>query len=477
MICVKEASPILTVASFFTGIGGFDIGFEHNNMQTVFQCEINKFGKSVLQRHWSNIPLIDNIEDVTAQDIPQADVWCAGFPCQDLSLANQGKRQGLDGKRSGLFHSFADLLEQLELDNRPSWIVLENVPGLLNSHTGNDFRIILERLNELGYCVTWRVLDAKYFGTPQRRRRVFIVGSLGSMDSINVLFDNSDIKTVARQSLGIKDLNNYIPYKTDPSIYILQHATIGRKPEAGPQAKGYRNDGESYTLDSRGSADVIIRTSRPFILCNDYNTQSDSNRYRAIGNAVSINVIKWIGRQLRKAQLCKHINAQFHWNEVAATVATKSGLPLWLDLYTTPTQKWKNSGVMRHGQFMMGDILEHEYKNNPILADITEIIEDTVPLRYFLPSDQLQSILDRAEAKGKDLPDNLKQSIVGQLRSLQTEGNKHIDDWIKCKASTRGDFIQPEDVPHDILTNLKVRRLTPTEYESLQGFPKNWTLI
>ncbi len=472
---MNGGQAMLRVASFFAGIGGFDIGFEQANMQVVFQCEINKFSKSVLKRHWQDIRLVDNIEYVTPEDINQAEVWCAGFPCQDLSIANQGKRMGLEGARSGLFHKFADLLEQLEQNVRPSWIVLENVPGLLNSHNGNDFRIILERLNELGYCLSWRVLDAKYFGSPQRRRRVFMVGSLNSMDSINVLFDAIESMPVKRQSLGIKDTTVNLQYNPDPSVYVFQHAAIGRKPEAGPQAKGYRNDGESYTLDSRGSADVIVRTNRPFLLCADNTTQSDSNRYRAVGNAVSTHVIKWLGTQLRKAQLCKYINADLQLSKVLAAVTEKSGLKTWTDLYNAPAHSWHNSGVMFNGQYIMGNYLEHKQKINPDLVDITAILEDTVPLKYFLHIDQLRSILNRASAKGKSLPKDVEQSITRQILAL--EANQHINDWIKNKDYINGYFIQPNNVPTDILPNLKVRRMTPTEYEALQGFPPNWTLL
>ena len=138
----------IKVASFFAGIGGFDLGLERAGMSVKFQCEINKFGQKVLKKHWPKVPLVSDIKDVKSSDIPKdVDLWCGGFPCQDLSVANQGKRKGLDGERSGLFYEFTRLIK----DRFPRWIILENVPGLLNSHQGEDFRCILKELDELGY--------------------------------------------------------------------------------------------------------------------------------------------------------------------------------------------------------------------------------------------------------------------------------------------------------------------------------------
>ena len=124
----------LKVASFFSGIGGFDLAFEQVGCEVVFQCEKDVFCQKVLHKHWPDVPLMKDINHVTPNDVPTAEIWCAGFPCQDLSLANQGKRQGLEGSRSGLFTKFADLVDSA----RPKWVVLENVPGLLNSGDGRD---------------------------------------------------------------------------------------------------------------------------------------------------------------------------------------------------------------------------------------------------------------------------------------------------------------------------------------------------
>lgn len=290
----------MKVASFFAGIGGFDLGFEKQGYEVVFQCEINKFCQSILQKHWPNTPLMGDINDVQPEDIPDADVWCGGFPCQDVSLANQGKRKGLKGERSGLFYRFSELIAA----RRPKWVILENVPGLLNSHEGKDFRIVLQTLDELGYCVSWRVLDAKYFGTPQRRRRVYIIASYRNDGSTRVFFEPESIELSHRAGLGKKQTDATRAGKSDDesNLYSIQHAGIGRKPSAGPQAKGYRNDGETYTLDSRGSSDALCKTDAPFGIRDSSRVSKgvDGSRFRALGNAVCVHVVEWIAKRIKQ---------------------------------------------------------------------------------------------------------------------------------------------------------------------------------
>jgi DNA (cytosine-5)-methyltransferase 1 len=291
---------MLKAASFFAGIGGFDLGLERAKIPIVFQSEINPFCQKILKKNWPDVTLMGDINKITPDEIPsEANVWCGGFPCQDLSLANQGKRKGLAGSRSGLFYKYAELIQ----NKKPKWVIIENVPGLLNSNEGKDFQAVLSRMDELGYGVSWRVFDAKYFGTPQRRRRVYIVASFGDLSSSRVLFDEEAPSIVARAGLGKKDIASEEARRENKSstIYSIQHAAIGRKPEAGPQAKGYRNDGESYTLDSRGSADAVCKANASFRVrkASGVSNGLDSNRYRAIGNAVCVHIVEWIGNRIQ----------------------------------------------------------------------------------------------------------------------------------------------------------------------------------
>jgi DNA (cytosine-5)-methyltransferase 1 len=288
----------LRVASFFSGIGGFDLAFEQVGCQVVFQCERDSFCQKVLRKHWPGVPLASDIRAVEPDAIPGADIWCGGFPCQDLSLANQGKRLGLEGKRSGLFTRFAELASEA----RPKWLVIENVPGLLNSGDGQDFKYVVQTLDDLGYFVAWRVLDAKYFGTPQRRRRVFLVASHQSDRAARVLFDAGVSGEVAGSGGPPLDATTEFTRSgfQESDLFAIQHATIGRKPSAGPQAKGWRNDGETYTLDSRGSADVVCAPHDGFRIrdASGLSRELDSRRLKALGNAVCVHVVRWVARRI-----------------------------------------------------------------------------------------------------------------------------------------------------------------------------------
>ena len=157
----------LTVGSTFTGVGGADLGFEQAGFTISWQCELDAWKRSVLAAHWPDVQIFDDI--TTMIDPPPVDILIGGFPCQDLSVA--GQRKGFTGERSVLAFEFLRLAESI----RPRWLVLENVPGLLSSSQGADFARLIDEVVACGYGVAWRILDARYFGVPQRRRRVFIV--------------------------------------------------------------------------------------------------------------------------------------------------------------------------------------------------------------------------------------------------------------------------------------------------------------
>lgn len=180
----------MKVGSLFSGVGGFDLGFERAGFEVAYQVEFDKHAQAVLKRHWPNTPLFEDVRNVTATELPAVDVLVGGFPCQDLSVA--GRRAGLAGARSGLFYEFARIIEE----TGPEWVVIENVPGLLSSRGGRDMGAVLGTLSELGYGWAYRVLDSQYFGVPQRRRRVFIVGRAGarSRSCAEVLFEPESVR-------------------------------------------------------------------------------------------------------------------------------------------------------------------------------------------------------------------------------------------------------------------------------------------
>jgi site-specific DNA-cytosine methylase len=170
------------IGSLFSGIGGFDLGL---TLPVSWQVEQDKDCNRVLAHHWPDTQRFNNVKEVGKANLSPVDLICGGFPCQDLSVA--GKRKGLDGERSGLWFEFARIIDELE----PSWVLIENVPGILSSGEGRDFAIILQWLAGRGYCLAWRMFDSQYFGVAQRRKRVFIVGSFGDGRCAEVLFEST----------------------------------------------------------------------------------------------------------------------------------------------------------------------------------------------------------------------------------------------------------------------------------------------
>lgn len=192
----------LTGVSLFAGVGGFDLAMERNGVEVVANVEIDKQCQKVLAKHFPNAKQFSDITDVKGSDLiaagfePSRGIITGGFPCQDLSVA--GKRRGLAGERSGLFWEIARLIEETKTE----WFILENVPGLLTSNKGQDFGVVVGTLADLGYSFSWRVLDAQYFGVPQRRRRVFILGRRtgDGLSPAEVLFKSEGLRRNTTQS-------------------------------------------------------------------------------------------------------------------------------------------------------------------------------------------------------------------------------------------------------------------------------------
>lgn len=212
----------MTLGSFFDGIGGSLLAAEHAGITPVWASEIEPFPCSVTKKHFPNVMHMGDITKINPDTLPPVDIICAGSPCQDLSIA--GKRKGLDGERSGLFKTAISIFHQMrERTGRPRFFVWENVPGAFSSNKGMDFRAVLEEIGqteipmppngrwanaglaELPKCdIAWRVLDAQYWGVPQRRRRIFLVADFAAHDrrAGEILFECEGVPWNPAESKG-----------------------------------------------------------------------------------------------------------------------------------------------------------------------------------------------------------------------------------------------------------------------------------
>jgi DNA (cytosine-5)-methyltransferase 1 len=287
----------LRVASFFAGIGGFDLGFERAGMEVSFQCEIDPHCQSVLKRHWPEVPLHADITTLKPSAIPATDVWCGGWPCQDVSNANS-QRAGLEGARSGLFYHLARLLEVV----KPSWVVLENVPGLLTADQGTALESIIERLEDIGYMGGWFSANTRDSGLPQDRDRLFFVGTFRSNRSYEFFLDGGELSwdfasSKPQRSQDRSEIRNGA--RTNSALVVQRRGGFGYT-----MAKSVCPTIRAQTGKHQGG-----HSDRP-ILCREelelgrmreadgFSPRLDSRRGRLIGNSVSPIIAEWIARRI-----------------------------------------------------------------------------------------------------------------------------------------------------------------------------------
>ena len=218
----------IKVGSLFDGIGGTPLSAVLSGAEPVWASEIEKVPISITKRHFPNMKHYGDITQINGAEIEPVDIIVGGSPCQDLSVA--GKRAGLEGERSGLFMDQVRIVKEMRNATRretsdrsnklprPRYMVWENVPGAFSSNKGEDFRAVLEEICKVcdpevsiprppkgkwvqgsgtilgdGYSVAWRVVDAQYWGVPQRRRRIYLVADFGGHTAPEILFEQESV--------------------------------------------------------------------------------------------------------------------------------------------------------------------------------------------------------------------------------------------------------------------------------------------
>lgn len=283
----------MRVAGVFSGIGGIELGLHQAGASTALLCENDAAAARVLAARFPGVPLVADVCELDA--LPgDVDLLAGGFPCQDLSPA--GKTMGIGGLRSGLVEEVFRLVKQ---SNVPS-VLLENVPFMLSLDSGRAMRVITERFTELGYRWAYRVIDARAFGLPQRRQRVFFLASR-TLDPASVLFredagDHPEPQCVDQDcgfywTEGLRGLGwavNAVPtLKGGSSIGIPSPPAIWLRPNrvVTPEIR----DAERLQGFPAGWTDLpAIAGVR-------------GARWKMVGNAVSVPVAAWIGEGLVRA--------------------------------------------------------------------------------------------------------------------------------------------------------------------------------
>jgi len=415
------------ISSFFAGIGGFDLGFERAGFQSVFQCELNTFCNSVLEKHWSNVPRAKDIKTLKSSDIPKSHVWTAGFPCQDVSVARGSKgREGLKGKNSGLFFPFMSLVKE----KRPSIILLENVVGLLSSHGGQDFRIILEELNQLGYAVAWRVMNSRYFGAPQSRPRVFICASLGDPElPLRSLYEpKAGIKHTNRRKAFLQVDNCASSGALVPRVAYCLAATSGRH-TGTDWSRTYISYPSSVRRLTPSECEGIqgFPLNWTAVQTNDQGKSFDLDtpRYHSLGNAVAVPVIEWIAKRMKTARRAKLrlVNgftvdeATSRYNDFKNTSARNFALSEAIMTEDDKAFRWQSGGYVRAGHCK--DIKAPEAPSVIIEKPLVDVVERQVPDdRYFLSPNAAEGIIRRVDSQNRTLFGPMDKALRGMILEI-----------------------------------------------------------
>lgn len=282
--------PALHVVGLFAGIGGIELGLQRSGHKTALLCEIEPDARRILSHRfgYSDSDVWKDVCNLT--DLPsETELLAAGFPCQDLSQA--GKTAGIEGSRSGLIDHVFRLLRKSKVE----WLLLENVPFMLQLGRGRAMDIIAARLERLGYRWAYRVVDTRSFGLPQRRERVFIVASRsGDPRSVLLVDDHGcrdpvDHKTVACGFYWTEG-NRGLGWAVDAVPPLKGGTTLG---SPTPPAILFP-DGRIVKPDIRDAERL-----QGFRANWTAPVTTEGARWRLIGNSVSVPVAKWLGARLR----------------------------------------------------------------------------------------------------------------------------------------------------------------------------------
>ena len=325
---------MLTLGSLFDGIGGWLLAAEHAGIKPLWRCEIDEYPRTVSEYHFPDVDSYGDIREVHGNEIAPVDIICAGSPCQNLSQA--GNRKGLQGSESSLFYESIRILREMRAATNgkyPRFFVWENVPGAFSSNHGEDFRAVLEESGQAkipmpangkwanagmaefqGCQVAWRVLDAQYWGVPQRRKRIFLVADFGGRCAAEILFKPESIPGDFAKSSGERErtsggtqdsIGTAIAYCVGNGQ--LGQATLGSK----VGALNCMHDQQAVMVNYKVRRLTPTECERLQGLSDDWTNiefkgkpASDARRYKAIGNGMAQPCADFVLRQIVKVCGC-----------------------------------------------------------------------------------------------------------------------------------------------------------------------------
>lgn len=294
--------------SMFSGIGGFELGIQQaigERAECVGFSEIDKYAIQVYNKHFPNHIAYGDCTKIKASELPNFDLLVGGFPCQSFSIA--GKRKGFDDTRGTLFFDISRIVEA----KRPKYLLLENVKGLLSHDNGRTYQTILSTLIGLGYDIRAMVINAKNFGVPQNRERVFIAGCLGGWGGREVFSfggsNEGDVQenkrteqvSTPRQYSGAIDANYHKGQDGKRTLIARTVRSGGRK-----SPHGSKQNWDSYEIGKRIRRLTPVECERLMGFPDNWTAEgtqgkvSDTQRYKMCGNAIVVDVVREVMKTL-----------------------------------------------------------------------------------------------------------------------------------------------------------------------------------
>lgn len=439
---------VLRYLSLCSGIEAATVAWEPLGWTPIAFAETEKFPSAVLAWHYPHIPNIGDIHQISGKDFRgKIGLLVGGTPCQSFSVA--GQRKGLDDPRGDLTLVFLSILGEV----RPRWVVWENVPGVLSIDGGRTFGTILGQMAKLGYGFAYRILDAQYWGVPQMRRRVFIVGHFGNWrPAAAVLFERESLSgdTPARRSKRSKFAGNA---QTGPG-------SDGQP--SGCSRPGSKLIGSSELAPSMCAGAPFSRTGNSRVECEALVTQALTRR---LGEG---------GADDNKAQAGFYVPAfqAFGGNNASGPIALSPTLTA-------------HGGGSRRLDFESEAFIAHALRGEG--HDASEDgtgranlipINLQVATRRDTPGDKTMFGIGNDGDPAFTITKTHSHAVFIGARSVSLRGRDG-----GCAAELSGEVATTLRAPQGggdkahILHNLAVRRLTTRECERLQGFPDDYTLI
>ncbi|AXG74754.1 DNA (cytosine-5-)-methyltransferase [Flavobacterium arcticum] len=428
-----------TFGSVCSGIEAAQLAFNPLNFKQIWSSEIATFPSKVLEHHYPYVPNIGDMNSITEyiiqQKIDSPDIFCGGTPCQAFSLA--GWKNGLTDERGLLTMKFIEIADAIDkvrtsLKKKPSIILWENVEGVLNDKTnafgnfiaglaGFDQEIKVKKWSKSGILygksrnVAWRVLDAKYFGLPQQRKRLYVIAGGKDIKPEKILFELNSInvlRSIKFKKSTLKTIPTLFDFKeTDPVIAKLIYKKNNNKfqffreyTDCLYSAYGTKWNGNAAAYNGSlyvAQNDKIRRLTpleceRLMGIPDNYTLiegNSDTNRYQAIGNSWAVPVVNWIGKRIKEYDSSK--------NDIKISSNLKK------------TQNNINSDL-----YLLDDVTKINHNlylntssssNEPTIGNIFDIIQsEDIPDKLFLSSKACYGILRRKYERNMKMNNELE---------------------------------------------------------------------